>query len=200
MTSDKQMTQRGNRDPFRRTFDEFSREFQRMERMMDELWSGGAAAAQSLPPTATEGETTVYGPYYYGYSMTVGPDGKPQVRQFGNFTPSGPGGLLTEGTPGGVREPEVDALVDSKKGVLRMAAEMPGVTKEDVKVSATEDSVTISAERGEKKYHAEVRLPAEIEPDSTEASYNNGVLELTAKLRAPETKKQKKNGTEIKVG
>src|SRR5438067_10736277 len=25
-----------------------------------------------------------YGPFVYGYSMTIGPDGKPKIREFGN--------------------------------------------------------------------------------------------------------------------
>ena len=29
------------------------------------------------------------GPIVYGYSMSVGPDGKPVVREFGNVKPSG---------------------------------------------------------------------------------------------------------------
>jgi HSP20 family protein len=27
------------------------------------------------------------GPYYYGYTMTVGPDGKPIVKEYGNVKP-----------------------------------------------------------------------------------------------------------------
>jgi len=29
-----------------------------------------------------------FGPFVYGYSMTMGPDGKPVIREFGNFKPS----------------------------------------------------------------------------------------------------------------
>jgi len=29
-----------------------------------------------------------FGPIVYGYSMTIGPDGKPQVREFGNVKAS----------------------------------------------------------------------------------------------------------------
>jgi HSP20 family protein len=169
-----------NRDYVRRMLDEVSQQFQQMDLMMERMFQEGT----------TSPGTTVLGPYYYGYSMTVGPDGKPSVREFGNLRPFGAGQPAL-----GTRELLVDTIVDPKKNVIRVAAEMPGVTKEDVKVSATEESVTISAERGEKKYHAEVKLPAEIKPDSTEANYNNGILELTMRLKAP----AKQKGTEIKV-
>ncbi|HDI53124.1 MAG TPA: Hsp20/alpha crystallin family protein, partial [Candidatus Bathyarchaeota archaeon] len=28
-----------------------------------------------------------YGPFVYGYSIRIGPDGKPIIREFGNFKP-----------------------------------------------------------------------------------------------------------------
>ena len=34
--------------------------------------------------TTEGGKVKEYGPFVYGYSMTVGPDGKPKVREFGN--------------------------------------------------------------------------------------------------------------------
>ena len=37
-----------------------------------------------------------YGPFVYGYSLTVGPDGRPKVREFGNFrSPFSSAGLFT---------------------------------------------------------------------------------------------------------
>src|SRR6266498_1739077 len=38
-----------------------------------------------------------FGPLVYGYSMTIGPDGKPQVKEFGNMKPPytlGPGSVV----------------------------------------------------------------------------------------------------------
>jgi HSP20 family protein len=34
--------------------------------------------------TAGGGKVREYGPFVYGYSMTIGPNGKPKVREFGN--------------------------------------------------------------------------------------------------------------------
>jgi HSP20 family protein len=126
-----------NRDFVRRMFDEVSREFEQMDQMMEEMFRTGRSTAPGV---------TTFGPYVYGYTMTVGPDGKPQINEFSNLRPSG-----TSQAPAlGTREPLVDTVLDSKKNTVRIAAEMPGVTKEDVKVSATEQVVTISAERSER--------------------------------------------------
>jgi hypothetical protein len=32
-------------------------------------------------------EVKQWGPFVYGYSMTVGPDGRPRIREFGNIKP-----------------------------------------------------------------------------------------------------------------
>ena len=34
-----------------------------------------------------KGNDSVSGPYFYGYTMTVGPDGKPVVKEYGNVKP-----------------------------------------------------------------------------------------------------------------
>src|SRR5919205_805017 len=49
----------------------------------------------------------------------------------------------------GIREPLVDTKIDEKDNALTITAEMPGVTKQDVKVNIAEDHVSIHAEKGE---------------------------------------------------
>ena len=66
-----------------------------------------------------KGNGSESGPYYYGYTMTVGPDGKPVVKEYGNVKP---GLLPTSDT----REPLVDTIVDEKEKVVKLIAEMPG--------------------------------------------------------------------------
>jgi HSP20 family protein len=130
-------------------------------------------------------------PYYYGYQITVGPDGKPHVREFGNVKPSARG--LVEQS--GVREPLVDSVVDEKNSTLTITAEMPGLTKENIKVNSSDNVIVVHGEKGDKKYHTEIPLNVEIEDNSTKASYSNGILELKFKLKAPVKPKSK----EIKI-
>ena len=94
-------------------FDEFDGLFRRMMRPfkeLDEIWD----------EMKTGGNVQTFGPYYYGYSVTVGPDGKPMVKEYGNVRP----GLLPTAES---REPLVDVIVDDKEKVLKLVAEMPGV-------------------------------------------------------------------------
>ena len=117
-----------------------------------------------------------YGPYYYGYHMTVGPDGKPQVKEWGNARP-------TSAIPeAGVREPYVDEAVNEKDRTLTLVSEMPGIEKSDIQVSVAEGIVSISAKHGDRKYDTKVPLKYKVDEDSAKAKYINGILELTFTL------------------
>lgn len=130
-------------------------------------------------------------PYFYGYQITVGTDGKPHIREFGNVRPSQKG-LIEQSE---VRQPLVDTSINEKENTMIITAEMPGITKEDVKVTMEEGLVKIHAEKGNKKYHTELPVDNELDADSTKASYINGVLELRIQFEKPLKAKSK----EIKV-
>ena len=115
------------------------------------------------------------GPLYYGCTMTVGPDGKPVVKEYGNVRP---GQLPASDT----REPLVDTIVDEKDGVVKLIAEMPGVEKTDVKIVVDNKAVDLSAEHGDKKYRARIPLQHKVDENSAKASYKNGILQLVFKL------------------
>ena len=110
------------------------------------------------------------GPLFYGYTMTVGPDGKPSVQEYGN--------VKSEHLPiSNTRE----AIVDEKEKVVKLIVEMPGVEKTDVKILVDKNVVDISAEHSEKKYHSKVPLQQKVDENSAKASYKNGILEIVFK-------------------
>jgi HSP20 family protein len=119
------------------------------------------------------------GPIVYGYSVTIGPDGKPVVREFGNVRKG-------EGTPWkqiqDKREPLVDVVTTDKE--VRVIAELPGVRKDDVNVTVNEKSLTISVDTPERKYSKELELPGTVDPKGARSTYNNGILEVTLPLKS----------------
>ncbi len=121
------------------------------------------------------------GPIVYGYSVKIGPDGKPIVRKFGNIDafPNILGGSLT------VKE-EREPLVDIIKGEseLRIVAEVPGVNKEDLRVTANENLITIESVTGQPHYHKAVELPEEVDPNTAKSTYKNGILEVSFKRKS----------------
>lgn len=164
-----------------RIFEELNREFSDAEQMLSRMFR-----------TVREPDTSIEAfPYYYGYQITVGPDGRPKIREFGNAKP-GLKGLMQQSS---TREPLVDTSFDEKQNVLTITAEMPGISKEDVRVQLSEGLITIDAEKGSKKYHTEVPVDEELDADSSKATYANGILEL--KIKSKRTPKPK--AKEIKV-
>jgi HSP20 family protein len=107
----------------------------------------------------------------YGFSVRTLVGGKPVVETFGNIKREKEGPVIEE-----VREPMVDVL--EEKNFIRVIAELPGVSREDVKIKINEDILNLSAERGERKYAKEVLLPFSAKPDPVEFSFKNGILEL----------------------
>ncbi|MEW6222790.1 MAG: archaeal heat shock protein Hsp20 [Candidatus Hadarchaeota archaeon] len=118
-----------------------------------------------------------FGPMVYGYSITIGPDGVPKIRTFGNVKPGEPAPKTTE-----KREPVVDIITG--KDVVRVVAEVPGVEKKDIKLKTTEKSLVISVDTPERKYYKEVELSEKVDPKSADVSYINGVLDVTLKKKS----------------
>ncbi len=114
----------------------------------------------------------------------------------------------TEGLSGwGISErfsPKIDVF--EREGKLVVTADLPGLSKDDVKVDVTEDSILIE---GERKYEYEKReegvyrsersyghfsrqipLPEGVKADTATANFKNGVLEIS--LEAPQLSKARR--------
>lgn len=87
--------------------------------------------------------------------------------------------------------PEADVTENARE--ITVAFSLPGVDKADIRVSVTEDRLTVSGRRREEgrapaagrrelptgDFLRRVRLPDEVKPGSAKASYRNGVLRVT---------------------
>jgi HSP20 family protein len=129
------------------------------------------------------------GPIVYGYSMTIGPDGKPVIREFGNVKrgAAAPWKALTD-----KREPLVD-VVDADKQV-RVMAELPGAKKEDIEITIEGRNLTITVDDPERKYRKELELPVPVKVKSARSTFNNGILEITL-----DKETQKTSGVRLKI-
>ncbi len=161
-------------DIFGREFEFIDEIFERMVRDIEEMFRRFERGGEIRPIVR-------------GFSIRIGPDGKPEIKEFGTK----PETLIKEE---GVeeRKPLIDVIETDDE--VQVIAEMPGVNKEDIEVNATENEVEIKAESENRRYHEVVKLPCEVIPDSAKARYNNGVLEVVFKKKHPE-----KKGKRIKV-
>ena len=173
------------RGPFSDWFEEFERGFEEMFKGMElpkEL-----IRERKLPDGATVKEM---GPLVYGYSFSVGPDGKPVIREFGNVKPSISGGTFGVPRPKlsvkDEREPLVDAIVNDDN--VKIVAELPGVEKSDIALECDGRSLTVRVDTAKRRYYKRLELTVEVDPDTSRANYKNGVLELVLTRKAKGSK------------
>ena len=187
---------RRRRSPFFRSwdFEEIDKMFHEMEKMMAQGFKDFTKKVPKdyvrelkLPDGTTKRE---FGPFVYGYSMKVGPDGKPEIREFGNVKPGLEGPKVKE-----EREPLVDII--ESNGEIHIVVELPGVDKEDIKLRGTETTLTISVDVPQRKYYKEIKLPARVNVKEARTMYKNGVLEVKIPKIGDE---RKPKGEPISVG
>lgn len=169
-------------------FEEFDEQFRRTEEYMNRIFREAYRNAMKGEGPAQEGG----GPYVYGWSFRVGPDGVPHFEEFGNVPRMGAGGVTP--TQLESREPLVDVI--EAKDSISVTAEVPGVDKEDIEVEVTEDSLTIRVDKEDRKYYKHIELPAPVDSNSATATYRNGILDIEIKKAVPEQKK----GRKINIG
>jgi HSP20 family protein len=187
------------RDMFRE-FDEMQREMQRMSDQFADIQSNAPKELIREYETKNGDKVREIGPIVYGYSMTIGPDGKPHVREFGNvkssarsssgFTPSG-----SRSRPEITAEREPLADVNVTDSEVRVVLEMPGVKKEDIKVNAYDGAIEVFSNDPHRKYHKTIELPPQTDIETAKSTYNNGILEVTFNKKI-ETRPK---GKEVKV-
>lgn len=172
MAYDKRRRRRTSWDDLFGNFDE---EFEEMRERMDALME--AFMSGRFDPSMSQ-------PLVYGFSMRVGPDGKPRIEEFGN-APEAPG-------QEGAREPLTDIIEENER--IRVIVELPGVEKEDIQLHVEDHLLDISVDREDRKFSKKLELPAPVDTDSAEAKYKNGVLEVILTKVTP-----RKRGRAVKI-
>ncbi|HLA46868.1 MAG TPA: Hsp20/alpha crystallin family protein [Thermoplasmata archaeon] len=76
----------------------------------------------------------------------------------------------------GEGEPTTD-LIESPNSIF-VTIELPGVSRADIDLQATQTTLVVSASSPLRRYHREVELPAPVRVDSIIATYKNGVLDV----------------------
>jgi HSP20 family protein len=105
--------------------------------------------------------------------------------------------------------PSIDMFTEKDDVVVK--AELPGMKKEDINVSLTDNTITVSGEKKQeekvekKDYYSyersygsfsrSIRLPAEVHTDKASAKFKDGVLEI----RIPKTEEAKKKEKKVAI-
>jgi HSP20 family protein len=182
------------------SFDDVFRGLEEMQREMDKELED---MKKNLPKdlvreyqTPEGGKVQEVGPLVYGYSMTIGPDGKPKVREFGNVKrPAGFGFGFGSSKPKivGEIEPLIDVATTDKE--VKVTVEIPGVAKDKIKIDAYDSTVEVKSEDPQRKYHKIIDLPLDANIETAKSKYINGILEITFDKK----KETKPKGKQIKI-
>jgi HSP20 family protein len=131
----------------------------------------------------------------YGFSMRVGPDGKPQISEFGNTRPR------RKLEPAEEEEKKEELYVAEREPLtdvidcddyISITLEIPGVEKNEIDLTVKEDKVSISVDTNNRRYFKEIPLSAKVNTNTSRATYRNGVLDITLEKLEPKEKKGKK--------
>ena len=183
-------------------FDDMFREFDEMRKEMSRTFSEQFKNIENIVPkdlikeynTPEGGKVREVGPIVYGYSMTIGPDGKPKIREFGNVkSPFAGRGIFEQPSLSAEREPLVDVSSTDKE--VKIVAEMPGINKQNIRIDAYDNYVEIKSDDPNRKYHKTIEVPEDIDLESASSNYNNGILEITFKKK----EQQKPKGRQINI-
>ena len=159
-----------------------------MEKLMDEAFKN--FEQQPVPKKfikehkLDDGSTVKeFGPIVYGYSVKIGEDGKPIIRKFGNVDVFSHSINDSSHDTQQEREPLIDII--NGKEEIKIVAELPGVAKENIKLYANENTLTIESSGSieERRYYKKIEFPEFVEPSSGRSHYKNGILEITFKKK-----------------
>ena len=183
-------------------FDDMFRGFDEMRTGMERQFEQAFKNFQTTAPKdlvreyeTPDGKVKEVGPLIYGYTMTIGQDGKPMVREFGNLKSPLRGGPNDFGMPSisAEREPLSDVTTTDKE--VKVVVEMPGVPKENIKIQAYDNKVEIRSNDPKRKYHEIVDIPPEADVETVKSKYNNGILEIMFNKK----EQTKPKGKEVKI-
>jgi HSP20 family protein len=181
-------------------FGDMPRQFEQMRREMERIFQEQFTDIDETKvpkdlvreyQTPEGGKVREVGPLVYGYSMTVGPDGKPKVREFGNIR-SPAMGFANKPLISGETEPLADVTTTDKD--VKVVVEMPGIEKKDIKINAHDSIVEVfTINSAPRKYRKVIEVPSEADIETARSTYKNGILEITL------NKKAKPKGKQINV-
>jgi HSP20 family protein len=93
----------------------------------------------------------------------------------------------------GEMEPMTDLISTDKE--VKVTVEMPGISKEKIRIDAYDNTVEVRTEDPQRKYHKIIDLPEGVDIETAKSKYNNGILEITFERK----KETKPKGKEIKI-
>ena len=133
-------------DPFEKMFKEMIKQFERMFKEIDKIEPGK--------------------PVVKGFSLTIGPDGKPVFREIG-----GPPSVRPE-----KRKPEAEIIDEGDRYLI--VIDLPGVDEKTIAVDIVDGKLIVKAAGKNKRFIEAFALPKDASNQVISYKYNNGILSV----------------------
>lgn len=146
--------------------------FEAMEKMIEELENDVEQSFMELQNNDLRSR-----PLIYGFTMSIGPDGEPVVKTFGDKE------IKT-----GCREPVYEQFVKADTDELLVTLEMPGINRDDIELNVSDSKLLVTTPNAERRYKADIDLKVPVDPQSAKASYRNGILSVTLRVKGKSNK------------
>ena len=143
--------------------------------------------------------------FVYGYSMRIELEYKPHVMEIRNVRNGSVGSSRSSKKRKRVskynrphitseREPSAEVNVYDKE--VKVVLEIPGVSKEHIKIQAYKNSVEVCSDHPQRKYQV-IDIPQVADIKTIRSTYKNGILEIVFKKK--EKLKRNNKGREIRI-
>lgn len=81
--------------------------------------------------------------------------------------------------------PNLCAAYDDKKNLYNIEIELPGVKKDDIDLKVLPGGFMVKAPKGEIEYRGDYTFFSPVDPEKTNAKYENGLLTINIPLKEP---------------
>lgn len=127
--------------------------------------------------------SNVKSPFSFGINMTMGKDGKMRFNPINNMNPS-ENDSTTGMRPNDRRTNPIIDVIDEKDQIT-IIAEMPGVTREEIRFEFEDNTLILYAKNDEteKNYYGRTEMPTNVKTNEIKARFTNGILELKIKKK-----------------
>jgi HSP20 family protein len=188
--------------------DDFFTDFEEAEKEFEDAFMDIKALKELMRDYETPEDVGVreFSSFVYRYSITIELDDKPLVREIRNVRNDGGGSSRSSRKRNGVSKynrPQITTDRESLAEVnvydkeVKVVLEMPGVSKEHIRIQAYENSVEVSSDHPQRKYQV-IDIPRVADIKTIRSTYKNGILEIVFKKKEKLERNNKRREIRIK--
>ncbi len=175
--------------------DDLVTDFEEVEKEFEDVFMDTKAPKEIMIDYETQEDVGIgeFSSFVYGYSMTIELEDKPRVSSRSSKKRK----VVSEYNEPQItseREPLAEVNVYDKE--VKVVLEMPGVSKEHIKIQAYKNSVEVSSDYPQRKYQV-IDIPRVADIKTIRSTYKNGILEIVFKKK--EKLKRNNKGREIRI-